>query len=41
MIAVNRDSHPYRRRFTIAHELGHWMYDSADRAHVFTENAYV
>ncbi len=37
VIVVDRDAHPYRRRFTIAHELGHWMFDRADLAHVFTD----
>ena len=37
---VNRDAHPYRRRFTVAHELGHWMWDRAELAHVFTEDAW-
>ncbi len=41
VIVVDRDAHPYRRRFTIAHELGHWMFDRADLAHVFTEDAAV
>ncbi len=40
VIAVNSRAHRYRRRFTIAHELGHWMFDRADVAHVFTEDAW-
>lgn len=40
VIVVNSGVHPYRRRFTIAHELGHWMFDRADVAHVFTEGGW-
>ena len=40
VIVVNSSAHRYRQRFTIAHELGHWMFDRADVAHVFTEDAW-
>ncbi len=40
VIVVDRNTHPFRRRFTIAHELGHWMFDRADVAHVYTEDAW-
>ncbi len=40
VIVVNRGAHPYRQRFTIAHELGHWMFDRAEIAHVFTEGTW-
>lgn len=40
VITVDRDAHAYRRRFTIAHELGHWMLDRADVAHTYTESGW-
>jgi len=30
LIAYNRDHHPHRQRFTIAHELGHLLLEHAD-----------
>lgn len=27
VILVNSSSHPYRQRFSVGHELGHWMHD--------------
>jgi Zn-dependent peptidase ImmA (M78 family)/DNA-binding XRE family transcriptional regulator len=34
VIGVNRDHHEHRRRFTIAHELGHHLLDHHERFHI-------
>lgn len=32
VIGVNKDHHPYRKRFTVAHELGHFLFHGAESA---------
>ncbi len=34
VIGVNRNQHPNRQRFTVAHELGHYLLHSTGRVHV-------
>ncbi len=31
IIAVEKSSHPYRRRFSAAHELAHWIFDRGEQ----------
>jgi transcriptional regulator with XRE-family HTH domain len=38
LIVLNRDDHPTRRRFTLAHELGHWLL--GDSEPVIVENTF-
>ncbi len=40
VIVVNEASHPFRQRFSAAHELAHWMLDSRDQAHSVTGEQY-
>lgn len=38
-IAINRDHHPNRQRFTAAHELGHYVLHSQGRDRLFVDSA--
>ena len=41
-IAVNQEHHPHRKRFTVAHELGHWaMHISAGTERHFVDHLVV
>lgn len=39
-IAVNKEHHPNRQRFTAAHELGHYMLHSQGQDRLFVDRAY-
>lgn len=40
VIAVNKDHHKHRQRFTIAHEIGHFILHNISNTHVDSENTY-
>lgn len=39
-IAINKEHHPNRQRFTAAHELGHYMLHSKGQDRLFVDRAY-
>jgi Zn-dependent peptidase ImmA (M78 family) len=41
VIGVNKNHHPHRQRFTIAHEIGHLLLHNVDELHVDRRDALV